>query len=143
MTLLRLLVPVALMACAAHAQWLNYAPPGTPLTRGGKPNLSAPAPRTGDGKPDLTGTWMHETTTVAEVKRLFGNRFDDAIKTGSPGMEIGTQHRYSFDILVDFKTGDSPMRPEAAEYVRRYAAARNSGEEVQRSGRLPARRPAF
>ena len=26
-------------------------------------------------------------------------------------MEIGTQHKYNFDILVDFKPGESPLRP--------------------------------
>lgn len=77
----------------------------------GKPDLAAPAPRAPDGKPDLTGVWMHEITTVAEVRRLFGDRFEDAIKTNAPGMEIGTQHKYNFDILVDFKPGESPLRP--------------------------------
>jgi len=42
---------------------------------------------------------------------LFGDRFEAAIKTGGPGMEIGTQHKYNFDIFVDFKPGESPMRP--------------------------------
>jgi hypothetical protein len=102
----------ASLSTAAHAQWLNYPPPGTPLTRDGKPNLAAPAPRAPDGKPDLTGVWMHEITSVAEVRRLFGNRFEDAIKVNSLGMEIGTQHKYNFDILLDFKPGDSPLRPE-------------------------------
>ena len=111
MPLKRLIVLLAFLSTAAHAQWLNYAPPGTPLTPDGKPNLAAPAPRAPDGKPDLTGVWMHEITTVAEVRRLFGDRFEAAIKTGGPGMEIGTQHKYNFDIFVDFKPGESPMRP--------------------------------
>ena len=107
----RLVVLFAFLSTAAHAQWLNYPPPGTPLTPDGKPNLAAPAPRAPDGKPDLTGVWMHEITTVAEVRRLFGDRFEAAIKTGGPGMEIGTQHKYDFDILLDFKPGESPLRP--------------------------------
>src|SRR5579864_2534753 len=107
----RLVLLFASLSTVAHAQWLNYAPPGTPLTSDGKPNLNAPAPRTPDGKPDLTGVWMHEITSVAEVRRLFGNRFEDAIKVNSLGMEIGTQHRYNFDILLDFKPGESPLRP--------------------------------
>src|SRR5258708_32143400 len=107
-----LVVLFTFLSTAAHAQWLNYPPPGTPLTRDGKPNLTAPAPRAPDGKPDLTGVWMHEITTVAEVRRLFGKRFDAAIETNSLGMEIGTQHKYNFDILVDFQPGESPLRPE-------------------------------
>src|ERR1700694_4206140 len=41
----------------ASAQWLNYRTPGIPRTKDGKPNLSAPAPRTAEGTPDLTGIW--------------------------------------------------------------------------------------
>jgi hypothetical protein len=118
----RLLVLFALLSAGMHAQWLNFPTPGTPRTRDGNPNLAAPAPRTADGKPDLSGVWMHEITSVAEVKRLFGDRFDDAIKVNGIGMEIGTQHKYARDVLLDFKPGESPMRPEAAEIMRRRAA---------------------
>jgi len=89
----RRLILFMLLAAGAQAQWLNYPTPGTPRTRDGKPDLSAPTPRTADGKPDLTGVWMHETTSVAEVKRLFGNAFDADIQLAPPGMEIGTQHK--------------------------------------------------
>jgi hypothetical protein len=118
----RLLLLFALLSTGAHAQWLNYAPPGTPLMHDGKPDLTAHAPRAADGKPDLSGVWMHETTSVAEVRRLFGSRFDDSIKAGSPGMEIGTQHRYVFDILLDYKPEEAMMRPEAAEVLARRAS---------------------
>jgi hypothetical protein len=121
----RLFVLFALVATGAYAQWLNYPTPGTPRTPDGKPNLAAPAPRAPDGKPDLTGVWMHEITTVAEVRRLFGNRFEDAIKVNAIQMEIGTQHKYNFDILVDFKAGESPLRPEAAKLMRQRAAERD------------------
>ncbi|HSR06615.1 MAG TPA: hypothetical protein VLM42_05655 [Bryobacteraceae bacterium] len=114
----RLFVFFAILAAGAQAQWLNYAPPGTPRTRDGKLNLAAPAPRTADGKPDLTGVWMHEITPVAEVKRLFGNRFDAEIELAPPGMEIGTQHKYAFDILIDFKGSESPLKPETAKRLR-------------------------
>jgi hypothetical protein len=99
------------------AQWVNYRTPGVPRTADGRPKLDAPAPRGLDGHPDLSGTWMHELTSVAEVRRLFGARIDEAIKVDVPGMEIGTQHKYGFNILVDVKPEDSPMRPETAKML--------------------------
>jgi hypothetical protein len=50
-----------------------------------------------------SGVGMHEPTTVADVKRLLGHRFDAEIELAPPGMEIGTQHKYAFSILLDFK----------------------------------------
>jgi len=42
------------------AQWLNYPTPGIPRTADGRANLSAPAPKASDGKPDLSGVWESE-----------------------------------------------------------------------------------
>jgi hypothetical protein len=124
---MRLLVLLALLSTGAYAQWLNFPTPGTPRTRDGKPNLTAPAPRALDGKPDLSGVWMHELTSVAEMRRLYGASIDDRVKVDVPGMEIGTQHKYAFNILVDFKPNEVPMRPAALDRLK-SAAARNPAD---------------
>jgi hypothetical protein len=113
---------VLLMAVAPlAAEWVNYRPAGTPVTRDGKPNLSAPAPRTLDGKPDLSGVWMHELTSAAEMKRLYGAIIDEAIKTEGPGMEIGTQHKYAFNILLDSGKDETMVTPQGKEAMHRNA----------------------
>ena len=41
-------------------QWLKLPTPGIPRLPDGKPNLTAPAPRTADGKPDFSGLWQND-----------------------------------------------------------------------------------
>src|ERR1700736_6189628 len=123
----RLLVLFALLSTGVHAQWLNFLTPGTPRTRDGNPNLAAPVPRTADGKPDLSGVWMHEITSVAEMRRLYGPAIDEQVKVQVPGMEIGTQHKYFINILLDSKPQEPPLRPEAAQAMLQNAAQRDSG----------------
>ncbi len=43
-----------------EAQWVHYPTAGIPRKADGKVDLSAPAPRTPGGKPDLSGTWTSD-----------------------------------------------------------------------------------
>ena len=110
-----LLVCLVAFSVSAHAQWLNFPTPGVPRTPDGKPNLSAPTPRTAEGTPDLSGVWMHETTTLAEMRRLFGPIIEAEIKTSVPGMEVDTVHKYAINVLADFKPDALPMTPEGGK----------------------------
>ena len=125
--LFALSLAIVCASAGVAAQWLNFKAPDVPRTRDGKPKLDAPAPRALDGHPDLSGVWMHEMTTVAEVRRLFGTLLDEEIKAGLPGMEIGTQHKYGFNILIDFTPEDSPRRHGGSSPARRAACPWASG----------------
>src|SRR5579862_3871446 len=102
------------MVCA-HGQWLNYPAPGTPRTRDGKPNLSAPAPRASKGKPDLSGVWQAEPAPPGDIQGLLGDISYEVV----PGDDPRTFSKYVFNLLADFKPGESPLRPEAAAELTR------------------------
>src|ERR1700680_3946141 len=104
------------MLCA-NGQWLNYPTPGTPRRRDGKPNLSAPAPRLSNGRPDLSGVWQVEPPAPGEMEHKIG----DVATFVVPGDDPREFSPYFFNILADFKRGEEPTRPEAAAVLRTRA----------------------
>jgi len=120
---------------SANAQWLNYPEPGTPLTREGKPNLSAKTPRTYDGKPDFSGVWQIEPPPRGEIERIFGDLGAAVVAGDDPR----TFSKYFLNLLVDFKPGEEPIRPEAAALTQR----RHQTMDTPQSHCLPASIPAI
>lgn len=107
---LRLGIALAGAILSANAQWLNYPEPGTPLTPDGKPNLLAKAPRASNGNPDLSGVWQIEPPPAGEIERLYGDLGSSVVAGDDPR----TFSRYFRNLLIDFKPGEEPIRPEAA-----------------------------
>jgi hypothetical protein len=56
---------IAALASPASSQWPSYPTTNVPRNADGTPNLGAPAPRTTDGKPDLTGLWEIYVSSIA------------------------------------------------------------------------------
>jgi hypothetical protein len=85
----RTLAVAMLIAAPAGAQWLNYPTAGVPRDGKGKPNLSAPAPRATDGRPDLSGVWQLDAKCPSEgcadyaAGPEFGN-FGASLRGGLP-----------------------------------------------------------
>ena len=102
------LAAVALVLAAAPAslfgQWFDYPTAKVPLGPDGKPNLTAPAPRTADGHPDLSGMWGWEAFVPC------GKHCND----GQIGREF-------LNIAAKLK-GGPPYQPWAAELVKQRTA---------------------
>jgi hypothetical protein len=81
---LRVMFAVLLLVAAADAQWLNHPSPAIPRLSDGSPNLSAPAPKAPDGKPDLSGIWAAECAVQGRDACFTRSLFFDLAKDLNP-----------------------------------------------------------
>jgi len=97
------------VSAPAGAQWLDYPTPGTPLKKDGTVDRTAKAPRAFNGKPDLSGVWRIEPPKPGEIERLYHPSEVNAVA----GDDWRDFDRHFMNLFIDFKEGESPLRPEA------------------------------
>ena len=106
------IVALVTVSAAVQGQWLNHRAPGTPRLPDGKANLTAPAPRAADGKPDLSGIWE----VVGDIVMPTDGR---------------VRSKYVYDIAADLP-GGAPFQPWAKKLRDQRAKALGVGAPTER-----------
>src|SRR5215510_13215489 len=90
---------------STRAQWLNERTADAPRTRDGKVDMTGRVPRV-NGKPDLSGLWQAQG--------------DPRAPGGLFGLGESLNSRYFRDVLSDFKPDERPLTPAGAELLRQH-----------------------
>jgi hypothetical protein len=106
---------VLVLTASAHVfgQWVTYPTPNVPRLANGQPDLTAPAPRQPDGKPDFVGFWQpdrqRECTPDLASKVRLAQPCTPGEKVNVPNGPAGVP-------------GGLPLQPWAAELAKKRTA---------------------
>jgi hypothetical protein len=113
---------IAALATPVQAQWPAHPTPGVPKGPDGKVNLNAPAPRTPEGKPDLSGIWDLVRPPAGQRGQGGQNGTNAAPAPPSPPPAPGTPPIASFRDAGSAMQGGLPLQPWASELVKKRMA---------------------
>ena len=125
-----LFVLVTVLSATVAAQWGKHTTSGLPRDAQGQVRLDAPAPRTSDGKPDLSGTWVRadRDPLPEQIAKIVGERDrGDAIPVEPPVQPFPADPKSpplaTFWDIGRFLPGGLPMTSWAADLRKQRMAA--------------------
>src|SRR5258708_17990125 len=102
-----------LMSAPGLGQWINKPSASVPRGKDGRPDLAAPAPRTPDNHPDLSGIWDIEHNRACPPEAC------NDMFIGQEFVSIGWSLK-----------GGLPYKPWARDVVKTRMAARGDGDPI-------------